>query len=319
MNITSLYYFQELAKNLHMTNTAEKLFISQQTLSNHIKRLEEYYGTKLFNRKPNLSLTYAGESLLTFAQEVIQKEQNIKGVISDIESNEKGLLRIGASIARGMICLPDLIPKFNRRFPNVEIRYVDSLSLELEILVEEGNLDFAIVLSKNPNNKLIDVPILRDQIYLCVPDSLLVEYYGEEAEEIKDRSLGGAYVEDFSRLPFSMYSNRLGKSILECFEEANCQPKVIFTTSFSQLLIPLCVQGLSACFITQMNLSNVVDQFTDKVNIFPLYFNGEPMVEELFLIRHKDRYLPSYAKEFLDILFNYFSDIEQIHLASICK
>ena len=47
MNITSLYYFQELAKNLHMTNTADKLYISQQTLSNHIKRLEEYYGTKL--------------------------------------------------------------------------------------------------------------------------------------------------------------------------------------------------------------------------------------------------------------------------------
>jgi DNA-binding transcriptional LysR family regulator len=319
MNITSLYYFQELAKNLHMTNTADKLYISQQTLSNHIKRLEEYYGTKLFNRKPSLSLTYAGECLLTFAQDVIQKEQNLKGIISDIESNEKGLLRIGASIARGMISLPQLIPKFNKRFPNVEIRYVDSLSLELETQVEEGNLDFAIVLSKKPNNKLIDIPILRDQIYLCVPDSLLVEYYGEEAEELKKRSLTAAYVEDFSRLPFSMYSNRLGKSIFECFEVANCQPKVVFTTSFSQLLLPLCIQGLSACFMTQMNLSSVIDQFSDKVNIFPLYFNGEPMVEELFLIRHKDRYLPSYAKEFLDILFNYFSDIEQIHLASICK
>lgn len=75
MDITSLYYFQELAKNLHMTNTAEKLHISQQTLSNHIKRLEEYYGTLLFYRKPSLSLTSAGEALLAFAEEVIQKSK----------------------------------------------------------------------------------------------------------------------------------------------------------------------------------------------------------------------------------------------------
>ena len=47
MDLTSLYYFQELSKDLNMTKTAERLYISQQTLSNHIQRLEQYYGTKL--------------------------------------------------------------------------------------------------------------------------------------------------------------------------------------------------------------------------------------------------------------------------------
>ena len=40
MNLISLYYFSELAKDLHMTQTANRLFISQQTLSNYIKRLK---------------------------------------------------------------------------------------------------------------------------------------------------------------------------------------------------------------------------------------------------------------------------------------
>ena len=62
MNLISLYYFSELAKDLHMTQTANRLFISQQTLSNHIKRLEEQLGVKLLYRKPALSLTYAGNS-----------------------------------------------------------------------------------------------------------------------------------------------------------------------------------------------------------------------------------------------------------------
>ena len=43
MDMLSLYYFSELAKDLHMTRTANRLFISQQTLSNHILRLEEHF------------------------------------------------------------------------------------------------------------------------------------------------------------------------------------------------------------------------------------------------------------------------------------
>ena len=46
MNLLSLYYFVELAKELHVTNTAQKLYISQQNLSQHIQRLEQYYGSR---------------------------------------------------------------------------------------------------------------------------------------------------------------------------------------------------------------------------------------------------------------------------------
>ena len=52
MDLISLHYFQELSKDLNMTKTAERLYISQQTLSNHIQRLEQYYNAPLFYRKP---------------------------------------------------------------------------------------------------------------------------------------------------------------------------------------------------------------------------------------------------------------------------
>lgn len=68
MDLISLHYFQELSKDLNMTKTAERLYISQQTLSNHIQRLEQYYNAPLFYRKPSLSLTCAGEFVLGFAQ-----------------------------------------------------------------------------------------------------------------------------------------------------------------------------------------------------------------------------------------------------------
>ena len=63
MNLLTLYYFVELARELHVTNTAQKLYISQQNLSQHIQRLEQHYGVSLFHRKPKLALTYEGEQL----------------------------------------------------------------------------------------------------------------------------------------------------------------------------------------------------------------------------------------------------------------
>ena len=105
MDLISLYYFQELSKDLNMTKTAERLYISQQTLSNHIQRLEQYYGTKLFYRKPSLSLTCAGEFVLSFAQVVGKEERNLKDILSDVEHQERGTLRFGASMARVIVPL----------------------------------------------------------------------------------------------------------------------------------------------------------------------------------------------------------------------
>ena len=115
MDLTSLYYFSELAKDLHMTRTANRLFISQQTLSNHIQRLEDYYGTKLLHRKPALSLTTAGEFVLGFAEVIKKEEVNLKDILSDVAQQERGVLRFGASSLRLNTCLPAILPQFSAR------------------------------------------------------------------------------------------------------------------------------------------------------------------------------------------------------------
>ena len=108
MDLISLHYFQELSKDLNMTKTAERLYISQQTLSNHIQRLEQYYNAPLFYRKPSLSLTCAGEFVLGFAQVMEKEERNLKDILSDIERQERGTLRVGASTVRSIQLLPQI-------------------------------------------------------------------------------------------------------------------------------------------------------------------------------------------------------------------
>lgn len=314
MDITSLYYFSELAKDLHMTRTANRLFISQQTLSNHIQRLEEYYGAKLLHRKPALALTTAGEFVLGFA-EVVNKEQiNLKDILSDVARQERGILRFGASALRLSMCLPAVLPQFSARYPNVEIRITDTVTTRLEPLVLDGSLDFAITLNSEEHPKLVTQQLMDDQVYLCVADSLLQSCYGEDARALKEKVVAGADVKDFSRLPFCIFHNRMGDQIRQCFDAANIVPHAYITSTFTQIGTTICFQRLAACFLSQASLVSQQNEIPPDINIFPLYYKGQPLSQRLSLIRMKDRYLSHYSKFFLDQLFQYFGSVEQVHM-----
>lgn len=313
MDILSLYYFSELAKDLHMTRTANRLYISQQTLSNHIQRLEEYYGVQLLHRKPTLSLTCAGEFVLAFADVINQEEANLKDILSDIEQQERGVLRFGASTMRMNACLPQILPPFSARYPNVEIRLTDNITSVLLPMVLEGQLDFAIVLSGEPNAKLVDQNLMDEQIYLCVADSLLRKYYGDKTEELKQRSAAGASVKDFAKIPVCLPINQMGRQIMECFNEARITPNTYVTSTYTQISTQVCFQRLAVSFISQGYLASQRREMPDDINVFPLYYQGEPLIQRLSLVRRKDRYLSHYSKFFLDILFQYYEDIQRTH------
>lgn len=316
MDITSLYYFSEVAKDLHITQTANRLYISQQTLSNHILRLENQFGAPLLNRKPRLSLTYAGEFVLDFANTVLREQTNVTDILSDIEQNERGVIRFGASTMR-MNALAAIFPDFTARYPNVEIRLTSVISQELEPLVSNGELDFAIVIKDKSDPNLVQDDLMQDQIYLCVADPLLQQYYANEAEEIKARSLQGALVKDFAKLPFCIFTNNLGQRIHACFDEAGYTPKTLLTTTHTHICTTIGFQGKIAFFATQANLIGRRPEIPDNMNIFPLLCQGEHLHLQVSLLRHKMRYLTHFSKYFLELLSSYSADAEQTPISRI--
>ena len=314
MDLISLYYFSELAKDLHMTRTANRLFISQQTLSNHIQRLEDYYGTRLLHRKPALSLTTAGEFVLGFANTVNKEQVNLKDILFDIAQQERGVLRFGASALRLNMCLPAILPQFSARYPNVELRITDTVTARLEPLVLDGSLDFAVTLNGEEHPRLVTQLLMDDQVYLCVADSLLRSCYGDETGNLKERAADGADVKDFARLPFCIFNNRMGRQINQCFETANIVPRAYITSTYTQVGTTVCFQRLAACFISQTSLVSQRDEIPEDLNIFPLHYKGQPLTQRLSLIRMKDRYLSHYSKFFLELLSQYFNGVEQVHM-----
>ena len=317
MDLKSIYYFKEVTVDMNITKTANRLYLSQQTLSNHILRLEKHFGVPLLHRKPVLSLTYAGELVLDFANTVLPKEKNLEDIFADIRNEERGLIRFGASTMRASVSLPTVLEEFSSRYPDVELRITNANSLPLEKMIIEGNLDLAVIIETDQHKELNYMPLMDDPVYLCVTDEILETYYGKEMEHLKKISQNGARISDFSKVPFCILNNRLGKNVNLCFDEAGISPVIYTTSNYIQVTTALGVRGLAATFATKASLREQSNLFSSDLNLFPLLYHDRPLIQKIFLIRRKNRYVSSYTKYFIERFSDFFERLENTPIEKI--
>ena len=321
MNFESIYYFTELAKTLNMNETGEKLYISQQTLSNHIKRLEDYYGAKFFFRKPKLLLTPIGEEYLAYAERLLTNESDMINKIRDLKSEDTGKLILGASSPRADMFIPSIIEKFTEEFPHVGLVLHEKQSKDLESMCLENKLDLAISIDENYQNENLQSQLLLDEkLYLCVSDRLLKKHV-RNLKSLKEKSFEKVNLKDFSKVPFLLYTqdNRIRSLINESFKEADVRPNDYIETGYSRIALSICNKAIAAVFISQMNIKKWMDEFDDDINIFPLYFGDEPVTLGIYAIKNKNRYITKYAKRFVDLLEEYFNSFHAEKLERIAK
>ena len=85
MNLLNLEYFLVAAEELNFTKAAKRLYITQQSLSNHIAKLESYFGADLFDRTPPMTLTNAGLCLVRHAKRLMQSTDELEREMQDIK------------------------------------------------------------------------------------------------------------------------------------------------------------------------------------------------------------------------------------------
>lgn len=310
MNLTSLYYFTELAKELHVTNTSQRLYISQQNLTQHIQRLEEHYGVLLFDRKPKLALTYAGEELLKTATKILSEEVEIINMFSSISKTGVGRLRLGIPSYRANICLPKILPQFYEKWPNIKIQIVDKTSDKIEQMLFNNQLDLFIGIKYKDDPKLNTTVLLKDHIYIAASDNLLKKYYPDDYENIKSKYEEGIDIKELSKLPFLLQkgTSRLRKTIDTCFKNAHITPNIFLEATTTELLLSLFPFDYGAVFCTQMRLG-LLKSVAPDTNIFPLKTNNEFILHRLVLAYHKEYKIPPYIEDFIDITKKVFKEL----------
>ena len=145
MNMKQALYFKTIAKYGTITAAAKQLYISQPSLSQTLRQIEDEVGTPLFDRSTSpFHLTYAGERYLKAVEAMLEIDARLKAEIESIRHENGGRLRLGISVTRAMQVLPDVIPIFSKEYPNVALELTETASANLEGLLQKGEVDLAL-------------------------------------------------------------------------------------------------------------------------------------------------------------------------------
>lgn len=139
-------YFLTVVRERNISRAAEKLFISQPSLSQHIAKLEEMLGTKLFDRSQNpLELTQGGQMYRSYLENSNHLYQKFQSGLSSLHSSRSQTVNLGLGTWRGSILLPQILPRFLLEHPHAQINLHEYPVSELYALLQNGKADFAVM------------------------------------------------------------------------------------------------------------------------------------------------------------------------------
>lgn len=285
MTLRHLEIFVAVADMGSMTAASEKLYISQPTVSQAIMELERYYGTKLFDRMAKkLYMTQAGERLLSYAR-------HITALVSDmslqmIESENTGVLRVGASATVGILFLPDLVKSFKETASSLKVSAIIKNTLDIEQLILKNELDLGLVEGDVHSEDLCVLPFEGDELVIvCGREH---PYYG--VKSIEPHMLEGqAYL-----------IREEGSGTRELFEYAMAAREL----SFNAVWESSSFESITAAAVKNIGLAvlsrALVDKELQSGNLWHVPTPFLSLKRKWRVIYHRNKYLTTGMKAFVE-------------------
>lgn len=169
LELDDLRSFLVLSEQLHFRRAAEILHLSQPALSKQIRRLEDRLGGQLLIRRSNgVHLTSAGQVLVEHAQQVIEGSEVAERITRLALKGEAGTLRIGfgvAVLARG---LPNLMLRFRKKFPNVDLSVRNMSTSDQIQALSDRRIDVGFVRLPIRNGDIETIPIVKERLMIVL-------------------------------------------------------------------------------------------------------------------------------------------------------
>ena len=309
INFLNLEYFLVAAEELNFTKAAKQLYISQQSLSNHISNMEKEFDVILFNRTNPLTLTYAGQALKKRARQLLVMKNETYRELADIKDFSTGKLTIGVSHTRGRVILPEILPIYREQFPNIDLCLLEGNSTELDNGLLHGDVDLIIGMLPFRVENVGTVPICEEEILLAVSDAVLERSFPGQAAEIKEQLASHTDLTLLSDCPFLLINegNRVRTLANEMFADAAITPQIILETENIETVLALAMKGMGITFYPKMLMASHKDinAFNDKVRLHTsmnFYSLDSPKAHGTLAIGfHKGHYMSQAAQEFIRI------------------
>lgn len=186
MNVDLELYrvFYVVAKNKHMTKASEELYISQPAISQSIKKLEEQLGGILFLRSnKGMQLTEEGKMFYEYIKGALTLINNAENEFTSFKNLSKGEIKIGCSTTLTKLILIDVLKKFHKEYPNININITNDLTSNLIKNLKIGKLDFVIFNESNVKENSLYLEKIKElkQGFIYNP-----EFYKDDVTNFED-------------------------------------------------------------------------------------------------------------------------------------
>ncbi len=285
MSIRHLRIFITVADCGKMSLAAEKLYITQPSVSQAIKEIEDYYGVKLFERlSKKLYITENGEYLLRYARHIIQSfdemEMGLKNKGQDI------CLRVGATVTVGSYMLNNIIDKIEEDNKDIYTKITINNTEVIQNMLLNSELDVAIVEGVVTNKDLIKNTIYTDTLIIAVGKSH--EFYNKDEISI---------VELIGKDVISREEGSGSKKIFEnILKENNIEINLKWSSTDTEAIKNAVIKGRGLAVFSSLAIGKEIKEGTlRKVSLKEM-----DMFREIFVVYHKNKYISEHLKHFLD-------------------
>ncbi|OZI60596.1 LysR substrate-binding domain-containing protein [Bordetella genomosp. 11] len=218
MELRHLRYFIALAGSLNFTRAAERVHVTQSTLSHQVRQLEDEVGQPLFERiGKRVVMTPAGESFLAYASRALKEVDMGLGELKRDSASMIGEVRVGTTHTFNLEFIPDCVARFLQDSPAVRVIIEELPADAIALQLDAGKLDFGVAYRPESPSALQFEPWFNEELVLVV---------GQHHPLAARRRLRviELHREPLVLLPASFSTRRL---LDECFAAAGAEPAII--------------------------------------------------------------------------------------------
>lgn len=284
-------YVYAVYKEKSFSKAAEKLFISQPSLSANVKREEQCVGYPIFDRstKP-LGLTEPGKKYIETVEKILSMQNEFSEYIDDLGDLKTGKLVLGGSSLYSSWVLPPLMGQFAKKYPQVQLELIEETTVNLRKMLQNGEIDFLL------DNCELEDEIFERQLYrkeylvLAVPKHFTIndglEEFQISVESIRDLIFLNELVPSvelslFAKEPFILLKPENDTRIraMELCKQCEFTPNVVFELDQQMTSYNITCSGMGISFISNTLISKVPEssdvvyyKLGDKLSCRNLYF-----------------------------------------------
>jgi DNA-binding transcriptional LysR family regulator len=291
VDVRALRYFVEVVRQQSFTRAAEKLFVTQPTISKMLRHLEEELECTLLVREGRkLHLTDSGQAVYQRGLAILDEFRQLEAELEDISSVKKGVLRLGIPPMVGRQ-IAGLIRQFRQTYPGIELRISELGGLSVEQAVLSGELDLAMtILPSGTDQPLTFLPLLSHPMCVVVPKS---------PHWLNRTSIN---ISELAEWPILIYNEdfTLYKMLMAAFKLAGFDPKIAVRSGQWDFLAAMVQAGVGIA-----TLPEPVCQWLDKETL--LWLPLEPrMAWQVGLIWRQGSYLSHSAQAWIACCRDYW-------------